>query len=443
MTHLRFFIFILAIAQSIGLYAEVYPFVSGNRVELLEDAHQSAKLKIEMVQNAKDHIHIMTFFWDDSEFPAQLSQALLEAYERGVDVRVLTTYFPSLLTDFSGRGRRPLLGVHTNEQAVFSFLALKSYSNLVLFNNIHEKVFLVDGEQAIIGGRNISDSRFKGKDMEVLVAGQVVNQIQTHFHQMNDFIIDLIIKKKCRRENSKKCLRAQSIHEPARFEKSPNFYPQQKILEDGVEMRIIGHNVLIDQMRNDYQGIDERLEIKDDIVNTVTNINFKKLRGYNYFIIPTLAYRNFLEKSLSQGKEIELVTNGLHSAKATSPNGYYYALPDMLDLSRKGLQIIEWQGPEPERYLHSKVMIFDEDRVIIGSHNFGVGSTSVSNEIALDIKCPVIAKRLIEIFEADKLDPERAQPVTTEFIEETYLKYKKMSRFLRWGPFDAVIRQLY
>ena len=88
-------------------------------------------------------------------------------------------------------------------------------------------------------------------------------------------------------------------------------------------------------------------------------------------------------------------------------------------------------------------MIFDEDRVMIGSHNFGVGSTAVSNEIALEIKCPKIAARLIEIFENDKNDPQISQPVETEFLEEMYQEHKAKSWFLRWGPVDSFIRQLY
>lgn len=424
-------------------FAAIYPFVEGNRVELLEDARSSAELKIEMVKAAKDHVHIMTFFWDETEFPQQLTQALLEAHDRGVDVRVLTTYFPSLLTDFTGRGRRSLLGVQKNGEAVFSFLALKSYSNLVLFNSIHEKVFLVDGQQAILGGRNISDSRFKGKDMEILVEGEVVNQVQEHFLKMNEFIIDLIVQKKCRKQTSKRCLRAKAQHDPARFVKSKNFFPIQKTFENGVKARVLTHDVLIDQMENDYRGLESRLDINDDIVNAVMGIDFQELRGYNYFIIPTPTYNHFLEEKLAQGKHIELVTNGLESSKTTSANGYYYALPYMLNLSQKGLNLIEWQGPKPEQYLHSKVMIFDRDRVIIGSHNFGVGSTTVSNEIAIEIESPLLAQRLIDIFEADKLDPTRAQEVDTQFIQEMYEEHKGKSWFLHWGPIDAFIRQLY
>ena len=48
-----------------------------------------------------------------------------------------------------------------------------------------------------------------------------------------------------------------------------------------------------------------------------------------------------------------------------------------------------------------KVLIFDEDHIIIGSHNFGTGSTSVSNEIAVEIKSKRIADRLIDVFESE------------------------------------------
>ncbi len=423
--------------------ATIYPFVKGNRLSLLEDSREAADLKIEMVRQAKHHIHIITFFWDDTSFPKKLAEELIEANKRGVEVRILTTYFPSFATDLTGIGRRSLQNIESEKDAIFSFIALKSYDNLVLFNILHEKVFLVDGKQAILGGRNISDSRFAGKDMEILLEGETVNQVQKHFHKTYEFVANLVINHNCKRERAKKCRETKAQFESARFAETKAFFPKQPKFSDGVEARILAHEVLIDQMENDYRGLSERSLIQDDIVDVVAATKFETLRGYNYFILPTPAYQNFLEKKLAEGKTIEIVTNSYHSASTVSNKGYLLSLPSMIDLSKKGLQIIEWQGAAPESYLHSKVMIFDNDHVIIGAHNFGIGSTSVSNEIAIEFKSEEIASRLIEIFESDKANPTLAKPVDTEFLEKMYRRHRVMVKLLQFSPLSHIMQQLY
>lgn len=436
---------LLSLSFSLCALATVYPYTQGNRLTLLEESRASADLKLELVKQAKDHIHIITFFWDESEFPQELARELIAANKRGVEVRVLTSFFPSFMTDLFGSGRKPLIKFEADEKdaAVFSFLALKSYDNLVLFNSLHEKIFLVDGEKAILGGRNISDSRFVGKDMEVLVEGEAVNQIQNHFHKMSEFVIDLFINKKCKRDDSKKCQKTKKEFEPVRFPKSLTYFPEQPDFEEGIEARILTHEVLIDQLKTDYVGFSERVNIQDDIVDTVANTEFETLRGYNYFILPTAVYRDFLEKSLAQGKRIELFTNSYQSASTVSNKGYLLSLTDMVDLSEKGLKLIEWQGLAPQTYLHSKVMIFDDERVMIGSHNFGVGSTSVSNEIMIEFTSAKIAARLIEIFESDKANPEIAKPVDTEFLQNFKHKHRKMIALLKITSLEDILKELY
>jgi phosphatidylserine/phosphatidylglycerophosphate/cardiolipin synthase-like enzyme len=181
----------------------------------------------------------------------------------------------------------------------------------------------------------------------------------------------------------------------------------------------------------------------DDIVETIISTPFKKLRGYNYFIIPTPRYKNFLIQSLEEGKQIEIVTNSQTSASSVSDSGYIYALKPMIELSKKGLDIIEWRGKAPHTYLHTKVMIFDEDRAIIGSHNLGVGSTSVSNEIAVEINSPSHVARLIEIFENDKKDTELTNQVDTEFLKKKLQENKFMSFLLNFSPIAKTLSEFY
>jgi len=55
--------------------------------------------------------------------------------------------------------------------------------------------------------------------------------------------------------------------------------------------------------------------------------------------------------------------------------GYYYALPEMFNYLKHGVDIYQWCGGDGEHlppdncFIHEKVMLFDDDHAILGSHN--------------------------------------------------------------------------
>ena len=431
---------IIACSSLSAVNAKVYPMTNNNRLTLMEDPVEAAEIKLEMVRNARHHIHIITYFWDDSTFPKKLAAELVKANERGVEVRILTTWMPSVATDFTGKSKKWL--TPKNKDVTFNYLRLKPFEGLTLSNNLHEKVFLIDGEKAILGGRNISDSSFRGKDMEVLLEGDVVNQVQDHFMMMHDFMVQLEANNICK-NNVESCLEASQLLDQTRFfADDHNFFPEQAIIENGTPARILTHEAVVKQHQQVF-NIKERINMQDDIMSAVLNTEFKKLRAYNYFVIPTPAYKSYLEKNLKAGKTIQMITNSKRSAAFVSNKGYLYSLPDLRELAKKGLDIFQWQGDGELAYLHEKVMIFDDEHVIIGSHNFGIGSTSVSNEIAIELKSPAIAQRLIEVFDQEIADSK----LTKKARENTFLseirEHLTWVKVLRTGIIGDILQELY
>ena len=173
--------------------AKIYDFTEGNYIRPLLSSRGSAGVKIRLVQNAKKHIHIMTYYWDDNSFPNGLIEELKKAHERGVEIRIMTTYLPSLAKDIKHSARKKLLASleESPSKATLSYLELTPGISKNLTSNLHEKIFLVDGKVAILGGRNISDDDFKSKDLELMIRGPVVNQVQDHFQGMQTFLIKL------------------------------------------------------------------------------------------------------------------------------------------------------------------------------------------------------------------------------------------------------------
>lgn len=443
-------LFILVLFLSLfseAALSRVYDYTTGNKITLLEDARKAVDLKMEWARSAKHHIHITSFYWDDKGYPIKLMQELAKAHARGVEVRIMTTLLPDLTMDFLGKARRTLYKNHRKSKATLAFLKLAPGNRQGLTHNLHEKIFLVDGKQAIIGGRNISDNDFRAKDLEIILEGEVVNQVQKHFELMFQFMIQQNVTIYCANVEDPTC--------PEQYEKlayntkeSDRYYPVQPQFSEGVKARILTNEILLYQRQNYLRG-EKRFLAPDDIMDTIVKTEYNHLRAYNYFIIPTNKYKAFLEKSLALGKSINVITNSQKTAAHISDAGYLYGLPEMRNLIHRGMQVYEWLGAEPEagedhqHYLHEKVMLFDDDHAIVGSHNFGSGSTSVSSEIAVEFFSKPIVERLIDVFEEEINNSRKTQKATLKNVDQLLVKHKNMIKFLHMVFVRNLIRELY
>lgn len=437
---------LIGMPLTIPLNAKVYDFTEDNKLTLLQDARAAVELKLDLVRHAKHHIHIMTYYWDNNGYPLELMKELNNAHARGVDVRIITTYIPNVTMDIFGKSKKILYkNADKKSKAVLSYLKLIPGNNEAITNNIHEKIFLVDGEEAILGGRNISENDYRAKDLEVMIEGPVVNQIQKHFEKMYSFMVMLKIKHVCFNPND---LCAEDLNKTKFTEKNAGFYPEQVRFANGTKARILTNEILIQQYENNYWG-EKRFLAQDDIIDTVVKIEFNKLRAYNYFILPTERYKLYLEKNLADGKIIEMITNSKTTAASISNKGYLYGLPEMHNLVERGLQLYQWQDgvPEPGQdhidYLHEKVMLFDDDHGFIGSHNFGCGSTSVSSEIVIEFYSKPVVQTLIDVFEAERTNSLKTTLATIPEIENEIKDNSLMIKFLHKFFVKNFVREMF
>ncbi len=420
-----------------GLWAKVYDFTALNQVDLIESPYDSADLKVDLIRKAKHHIHIITFFWDETSLPERLAKELNEANARGVEVRILTTAFPTFTTDMLGKGRRKL---NPSFKSKFAYLDLTPSRFFGITHSLHEKIFLVDGEVAIVGGRNISDSSLNGKDLEVKLQGEVVNQIQHHFKVMFDFILSMKVKSRCMMAESNSC--EDEMNKIKFTSQDLSYFPVQPSFNAGVEVRLLSHEAVLHQYENNMNK-DARLVQSDDILDTIVKIPFKTLRAYQYFMLPTERFKNYLNENLDKGNKIEIITNSLESAKFSSNLGYVYSLPDVLKFVEDGISLYQWKRNQKLKYVHEKVLIFDDEQIVIGSHNLVTGSTGVSNEIALQIKSKDLALKLISVFEAEKSNENITNKASIGFLQDEISQFSTKIKILRLKFVRGFLQELY
>lgn len=430
--------------------ATTYDFTENNNIELLKDSTQASQIKLDLIRKAKHHIHIASYFLDNSSYPKELYKELIKAHQRGVEVRIIATYIPTLTKDIFFK-TQSILNIKDGGPT-FSYLLLHPYGNLTAIHNIHEKILIVDGLVAVMGGRNFSNSSFKAKDLEAKIEGGMTLQIQDHFQKLFNLVVDQKIKYGCKPRSANEDSALDDVeseadciarHESMRFSLGDKQYFPLPINPGKIKGRLLSHNALQAQI-DKKMNLNERRKMNDDIIDAVVaNKDFKTMRAYNYYILPTEKYLNFLSDSIKENKDVKIITNSLKTAGIVSNKGYLFSLPIFYKMIQQGMQIYQWQGPLNLDYLHEKVIIFDENHIFLGSHNFGVGSTAVSNEICIEFFSDDMGKNLAEIFDEEISNQKKAIKANNLQLALEIKNNLSMINFLIKHKIGKILEQTY
>jgi cardiolipin synthase C len=169
-------------------------------VNVLERGEDSLLLRVHLIRAAQKSIDIQTFIWAEDDAGWLVLDELIAAARRGVRVRLLVDQLFSL-DDIEWLSR--IATAHANlelklynptfDEAVTQPLEFAAgiLCCFTRFNQrMHNKLFLVDGEIGIAGGRNYEDryfdwdQEFDYRDRDVLVLGPVAGrEMQESFDQ--------------------------------------------------------------------------------------------------------------------------------------------------------------------------------------------------------------------------------------------------------------------
>lgn len=135
------------------------------------------------IRNAKSFIHIQYFIFRDDALGREVAQALVDAVERGVEVRLLYDDMGCITVDRNFFKKLRKKGVE-----VRSFMRVFHWRPLWRINyRNHRKVVVIDGHVGYIGGMNIADRYVNGdednswRDTHMRIEGPAVRGLQVSF----------------------------------------------------------------------------------------------------------------------------------------------------------------------------------------------------------------------------------------------------------------------
>jgi phosphatidylserine/phosphatidylglycerophosphate/cardiolipin synthase-like enzyme len=178
-------------------YAASTPAQPRHTVILLDHGQDSLLARVHLIRSARRTIDLQTFHFESDDAGRVVLDALMDAARRGVRVRLLMDQLsgladPSLQARLASFHKNFELRLYNPTFAHARTVPLQWLAGIVFkfrdFNKrMHNKLMLVDGRVAIIGGRNIQNEYFDWndqydyRDRDLLVAGPATAEMAENF----------------------------------------------------------------------------------------------------------------------------------------------------------------------------------------------------------------------------------------------------------------------
>ncbi|MFW5875023.1 MAG: phospholipase D-like domain-containing protein [bacterium] len=162
------------------------PMVGGNRIKQLQNGEKAYPAMLETINNAEERVFLCSYIFDTDGTGKKFINALAEARQRGVEVRVIVDGFGELYS-------RPRATTLLKDAGVpctrFLPPRLLPFPMLHINLSTHRKTLVADGETGFTGGMNIGDrhlvelpeNRRTVTDTHFSFEGPLVRQLEQSF----------------------------------------------------------------------------------------------------------------------------------------------------------------------------------------------------------------------------------------------------------------------
>ena len=388
--------------------------------------------RIVLIDHAAHSLDLQYYIFDNDATGRLVAQRILTAADRGVRVRIL-------LDDLDIGGQDNLLDAldaHPNIEVrlfnPFRFRNRSAFSKAGQFivdgrrlnRRMHNKAFIVDGMQAVIGGRNIGDAYFDAgekvhfSDLDVLTIGPVVPKISAMFdgfwNSQSAYPVTAYTSVRAGPEDLAQ-LRVALAKDARAFAESDY---AQELADD------LPNGPTADRKGRWFWGPTTLIADDPDKVDPDrdghTRLIAPQLRGMldgaahealliSPYFIPGENGVHYLAGLAGRGVSIKVLTNALASTDEPEVHAGYsrYRVP----LLEAGVALFELRpipgkpprgvhGTSSGESLHAKSMIVDARFAFVGSMNLDPRSRQLNTEMGVIVDCPELAAALSRYFES-------------------------------------------
>lgn len=331
-----------------------------NHIDLFTDGNKLYEKVIEDIYNAKNYIHLEYYTFELDGLGHRILDALETKLKEGLEVKILYDDVGSKKVRMSKFHHFESLGGE-----VEAFFASKfPLINFRMNNRNHRKIIVIDGQVGYIGGFNIGDDYLGlGKlgywrDTHIRVEGDVIDALQIRF------ILDW---------NSQ-------AHRP-QFEYDDKYFPKKRQHKGKSAIQIASSGPAFDLHQIEYGYTKMIMSAK------------KSIYMQSPYFIPDQSYINALKMAANAGVDVHLMI----PCKPDHPFVYWATFSYAAELLNSGVKIYTYQNG----FIHSKVMMIDDEICSVGSANMDYRSFALNFEVNAFIYDEEIAKEIRVAYEDD------------------------------------------
>ncbi len=312
-------------------------YIKATSVELVHSGEHFFKLSNELIDSAKQEIHLQTYILAEDDTGKNLVNALIAAAKRGVSITMLLDGYGS--KELSSKFIQSITDAGIRFRFFGPFFSSESISQV---RRLHHKILVVDQKEMLIGGINIGDHYHGTKDEKAWLDFAVL--IKGFCCEMIQGLCEMIYEKK-------------NYHwENIKYE----------LPSEGVEVRF---------RRNDW--LRGKSEVNRSYKSSVRKAK-KSIAIVGCYFMPGFRFLRMLKRAAQQGVKVEIMMGSVSDIPL-----FHNAEKYLYDyLLRNGIEIYEWN----DSVLHGKAAVIDGEWSTIGSYNLNNLSKYKTIELNVDIQ---------------------------------------------------------
>ena len=384
-----------------------YPLIAGE---------EGFSARIAAVSEVERTLDLQYYIWHDDETGRSLLRQVIRAADRGVRVR--------LLLDDLNEGQydkglyildsHPMVEVRLSNPFVHRDMRFLDATRLYEVNRrMHNKVFLADNQIGIVGGRNIGDEYFDASegmnfgDFDIWSIGPIVGELSkefdTYWNSDISYPISSLVKFEIQSSDLDK-LRNQAVIDEKKALKSTY---AERLMDRKTIDRFLDKTFPLfwgtaEAVYDQPQKLDPKEKTKllsNDLKEHLLATKNELILISPYFI-PGKDGMKIFDQLRQKNVQTWVLTNSLASNDVASVFAGYRKYRK--DLVKEGVHLYEllpkaktkdttkstFGSSGSSSGLHGKLIVFDQEKIFVGSMNLDPRSHSLNTEMGIIIQCP-------------------------------------------------------
>jgi putative cardiolipin synthase len=406
----------------------------------LDGSKEALDWRLALIDSAVSSVDIQTYLWYADNAGRLMLERAVNAAQRGVHVRMivddlLTIGLDQVIVELENQPNIEIRLFNPWKGRDLGARIGELIAEMERLNTrMHDKLVIVDGVAAVVGGRNIGDHYFglsdayNFHDLDLLGIGHIAQQANGMFDSF---------------WNSEWVVSAQNLDvEPDPAFAQAKWEEMLKKIRDADELSAFPREVR--DWSPDLADLEDELRIGTSVLAydeatgkaisqnmAVAMFSFlgraqEELLITNAYIIPGEPGIDLVQRLTDRGVKVRILTNSLASHDVPAVNSHYQDWRD--DLLNAGAELYELRAdaaiqsivdvpPAHGEFvgLHTKSVVMDGRHVFIGSMNFDPRSSNINTEAGAFVDSPALAADVVALMERD-MAPDNAWQV---FLDES------------------------